>query len=114
MNGVDLLSFKPKFENRPKPHSAWSKERAKFAIRMVIEKVTFLNINYKITIQKIQSDACTLIYGGSGLVCRVLASIFTWRNSSKIDLQDHAKISAYWPWSQEGWAKAYAGLDPDV
>ena len=34
-------------------------------------------------------------------VCRVLAqdhtSIFTWK--CKIELEDHAKLSAYWPWS---------------
>ena len=42
---------------------------------------------------------------GPGPVCRVLARClrlyfnfyFTWKKSFKIDLQDHAKISAYWP-----------------
>ena len=29
--------------------------------------------------------------------CKDRTSIFIWKNSSKIDLQDHAKISAYWP-----------------
>ena len=37
-----------------------------------------------------------------GLVCRVHTqdhtSIFTWKN--KIELEDHAKLSAYWPWGQ--------------
>ena len=28
---------------------------------------------------------------------KTVLSIFTWKNSSKIVLQDHAKISAYWP-----------------
>ena len=36
----------------------------------------------------------------TGLVCRVLAqdraSIFTWKNKCKIELEDHAKLSAYW------------------
>ena len=36
----------------------------------------------------------------SGLVCRVLAqdhtSNFTWKNKCKIEIEDHAKNSAYW------------------
>ena len=27
-------------------------------------------------------------------------SIFTWKNKCKIELEDHAKLSAYWPWNQ--------------
>ena len=38
---------------------------------------------------------------GPGLVCRVHAQdhtlIFTWKNKYKIELEDHAKLSAYWP-----------------
>ena len=40
-----------------------------------------------------------------GLVCRVLAwdwtSIFTEKNMSKIELEDHTYFSAFWPWCPE-------------